>query len=86
MNKHYTASSRSEMWSIANKIFPTDYKRDERASANAGYPIYWSTERGVNAWISDLNTCLELNMTDGSSIYIDHVKPVKNEWNYDGQY
>lgn len=86
MTKSYTATTTSEMWAIANRLFPTDYEKEEKASANAGYPIYWSTAHGVNAWISDLNSCLELNMPDGSSIYINRVKPIKNEWNYDGQY
>lgn len=59
-----TVKNRKEAWEQANKLFPTDYEKDERASANAGYPIYVSTAEGVNAWISDLNVTLELNVPD----------------------
>lgn len=57
----------AEAWEAANKMFPTDYQKDEKASANAGYPIYYSTAEGVNAWISDLGNRLELNFPDGHS-------------------
>jgi len=66
-----TVKNREEAWEQANKLFPTDYEKDERASQNAGYPIYMSTAEGVNAWISDLNVTLELNMSDGKSIRIN---------------
>lgn len=79
-----TVRTRAEAWNAANRIFPTDYEPDTRASKNAGYPIYWSTAEGVNAWISDLNTALELNMPDGSTVRINiDDTPV---WDYDGQY
>ncbi len=54
-------------WEAANKLFPTDYEKDEKASANASYPIYYSTAVGVNAWISDLGDRLEVNFPDGHS-------------------
>ncbi len=60
-------SSVKEAWKLANKLFPTDYKKDEDRSSRAGYPIYHSTADGVNAWISDLNNRLELNYSNGES-------------------
>lgn len=70
MTKHIRAKNREEAWRIADSTFPTDYMKVERASAAAGYPIYWSTLEGMNAWISDLNTSLELNMEDGETVMI----------------
>lgn len=55
-------ASRKEAWRLADKMFPTDYMKDERASLAAGYDIYWSTAEGMNAWISDLGDRLELNI------------------------
>ena len=60
-------SSVQEAWKLANKLFPTDYKKDEERSSRAGYPIYHSTADGVNAWISDLGNRLELNYSNGES-------------------
>lgn len=37
------ANSVKEAWAMADEIFPTDYMKDDRASENAGYPIYRST-------------------------------------------
>lgn len=62
-------SSRQEAWREADRIFNTDYMKDDAASANAGYPVYWSTADGVNAWISDLGDRLEVNQ-DGRSVNI----------------
>ena len=60
-------SSVKEAWKLANKLFPTDYKKDEERRSRAGYPIYHSTADGVNAWISDLGNRLELNYSNGES-------------------
>ena len=60
-------SSVKAAWKLANKLFPTDYKKDEERSSRAGYPIYHSTADGVNAWISDLGNRLELNYSNGES-------------------
>lgn len=57
-----------EAWREADRIFPTDYMKDDHASANAGYPIYMSTADGNGSWISDLNTTLELNIQKGKGI------------------
>ena len=57
-----------EAWAKADELFPTDYEKDDRASANAGYPIYMSTLDGCDSWISDLNSSLELNIQRGIGI------------------
>ena len=37
------ANNVKEAWAMADEIFPTDYMKDDKSSANAGYPIYRST-------------------------------------------
>lgn len=57
-------NSREEAWRQANILFPTGYIKDEKASANAGYPIYKSTSDSEEyrfAQIADLNCRLEVN-------------------------
>lgn len=56
-----------DAWNLANRLFTTDYELNEQATKNAGYKIYSSTKKEVNAWISDLNNRLELNYSNGSS-------------------
>lgn len=72
-------SSTKEAWELASRLFPTGYKKDEDRSIRAGYPIYYSTEKGTNAWISDLNNRLELNYSNSESeniwIVQDEGKP-----------
>lgn len=61
-------------WEQVNKIFPYDYEKDEKSSANAGYPIYSSTSADhPNNWISDLGNRLEVNFENGKSenVWID---------------
>ena len=59
-----------EAWTKADELFPTDYIKDERASAAAGYDIFRSTLEGCNAWISDLGTRLEVNLENGETVNI----------------
>ena len=67
-----TVRTRREAWNLADKLFPTDYAKDDSASENAGYPIWMSTEEGRNAWISDLNDRLEINIgADTTDIWIE---------------
>lgn len=61
------AKNRTEAWRIADALFPGDYELDQTRSKNAGYNVYYSTREGINAWISDLNTRLEINYHNGSS-------------------
>lgn len=84
MRAHYFVTSVKEAWTIADQIFSTDYIKNEAYSKNAGYPIYTSTATGVNAWISDLGTSLELNLQNGQTVRIIINEP--DAWDYDGQY
>lgn len=54
--------NREEAWMEANRLFPTDYEKDEVASMRAGYHVYRSTAEGENSWISDLGDRLEMNI------------------------
>ena len=63
MFKQFT---REEAWREADKLFPTDYMKDEVKSERAGYPIYVSTADGNDSWISDLGTRLEVNVISSS--------------------
>ena len=60
-----TVSTRERAWQLADKLFPTDYMKDERDSLRAGYPVFNTTstdDKYTGFHISDLNTALELNM------------------------
>lgn len=63
-------NSRKEAWKKADAIFTTDYMKDDIRSERAGYDVYYSTADGVNAWISDLNDRLEINLDSGETINI----------------
>lgn len=76
------ALNKLEAWEIADRIFPTDYMKDEAANEKAGYPVYISTAAETNAWISDLNTRLEVNLPNGKSVNIwieDAEERIKKE-------
>lgn len=72
-----TVTSIREAWAEVQKIFPTDYEHDTSRSERAGYPIYYSTAAGMNAWISDLGNRLEVNLPDGKSVNIWIEAPVE---------
>lgn len=63
-------NSKEQAWVEADKLFPTDYIKDEKKSDAAGYDIYYSTCDGVNAWISDLEDRLEVNLATGETVNI----------------
>lgn len=65
-----TANTKTEAWAIADELFPTDYAKDEAASAAAGYEIHRSTVSDCGAWISDLGNRLEINFADGHTVNI----------------
>lgn len=65
-----TVSTTAAAWRLADRLFPTDYMHDSARSSRAGYPVYYSTAEGVNAYICDLNDRLELNFPDGRSYNI----------------
>lgn len=60
--KSYRANNKEEAWKIVDKLFPTDYTKDEGASVRAGYPIYRSPINYYH-YICDLNTRLEINLS-----------------------
>lgn len=69
--------SKKEAWELANRLFPTDYEKDEQSSERAGYPTYRSTAEGhYYDYICDLNDRLELNYSDGRSenIWIEELQ------------
>lgn len=63
-------NSREQAWMEADNLFPTDYIKDEKKSDAAGYDIYCSTCDGANAWISDLDNRLEINLSTGETVNI----------------
>ena len=67
-----TVNSIKEAWEAADKIFPTDYIKDNEASEKAGYDIFKSTIFANDSWISDLGTSLEVNIDKGN--YCDTVR------------
>lgn len=76
-------SSIEAAWKAADKIFPTDYMKDEESSKNAGYPIYRSTldataTEKFQPWycqIADLGNRLEVTVT-----FADWKQEVTNIW------
>ncbi|CAK7008482.1 MAG: hypothetical protein ENTB_01363 [Enterocloster aldenensis] len=71
-----TVKNIKEAWELAARLFPVDYVLDDARTERAGYPIWHTTAEGVNAWISDLTTRLELNYPNGSTenIWIEQKK------------
>lgn len=65
---YITVNSTEAAWNEANKLFPTDYMKDDWKSERAGYPVYVSTADENESWISDLNVRLELNIFKGKAI------------------
>ena len=64
-------NTKEEAWKHVQKIFPTEYAKDEEATEYAGYPIYRSTVEGYWwNWICDLGNCLEVNLMDGTTIRV----------------
>ena len=69
-----TVSTRERAWQLADKLFPTDYMKDEHDSLRAGYPVFNTTSKDdkyTGFHISDLNKALELNM-GAETIRIKH--------------
>lgn len=52
--------SKQEAWKEANKIFPTDYEKDEASSQRAGYDIYRHPTLNYYSRICDLGNRLEV--------------------------
>lgn len=62
VNKMIEVRTTKEAWNVADRLFPTDYIKDEGSTSRAGYPIYKSTAEENDSWISDLGCTLELNI------------------------
>jgi hypothetical protein len=60
-------SSREAAWELAERLFPTGYRKSLEWSKEVGYDVYVSTEAGVGGWISDQDDYLELHLPDGSN-------------------
>ena len=77
-------NSRQAAWAEADRLFPTDYIKNDRASKRAGYDIYYSTSEGNESWISDLGNRLEVNVCDKKgvmsfNIWIDEKPEIEEE-------
>jgi len=68
-----TVKTKKEAWEIADKLFLTDYDKNEQKSNAAGYPIY--TNNINHDQIADLNNRLELTV-DGktTNIWVESVE------------
>jgi len=55
-----TVDNRKQAWEAANKIFTTDYEKDEAASVNVGYDIYRHPTLNHYSKICDLGNRLEI--------------------------
>lgn len=55
-----TVKTKEEAWKEADKIFPTDYEKDEVASAHAGYDIYRHPTMNPHTRICDFGCRLEI--------------------------
>ena len=53
-------TSKEQAWKEANKIFPTDYEKDEGSSQRAGYDIYRHPTLNYYSRICDLGDRLEV--------------------------
>jgi len=53
-------TSKEQAWKEANKIFPTDYEKDEGSSLRAGYDIYRHPTLNYYSRICDLGNRLEV--------------------------
>ena len=69
MTTHIIVLSKDEAWSEADRILTHDIEYDSVRSSKAGYPIYYSTSNDLE-YVCDLNTRLEVNLADGSTVNI----------------
>lgn len=75
-------------WEEADRIFPTDYEKDEQASQRAGYDIYRHPTLNPLNQIADLGDRLEVTTADGAetvNIWITpklYIFQMVNGWYY----
>lgn len=80
-----TVTSKSEAWRVADRLFPTDYLKNDFLSDRAGYPVYESTsdmyKGGTaphDARINDLGCRLEVVIdNDTFNIFIEDPEDAK---------
>lgn len=76
-----TVKTSFEAWEAVTALFPTEYKKDEEASARAGYPIYRSTVNHYD-YFCMLGDRIEVNFSNGKTVNVwikSEPKPEKRE-------
>ena len=63
-----TVDSKWTAWKLVNELINTSYYKDDEASKRAGYDIYTCEDENIH--ISNLDTRLEINYADGTTINI----------------
>jgi hypothetical protein len=71
MSEKITVATKEQAWVEVNRIFPTDYEKDEAASARAGYAIYRHYELNYYSRICDLGNRLEVLMGECGEIVVN---------------
>lgn len=73
-------SDRNEAWELTYRLMNHNLERDEEASKRAGYTIKRDIDN-ENNWVSDLNSRLELNFSNGSTlnIYVANISDVEDK-------
>lgn len=73
-------STREQAWAEVNKIFPTDYEKDEGSSKRAGYDIYRHPTLNYYNRICDLGCRLEVLTGEyGETVVNIWIQPVQAE-------
>ena len=59
MNMIATVATKEKAWQLTDKLFPTDYSRNEPDSLRAGYPIFntTSTDSKYKGFIASFPSC-----------------------------
>lgn len=67
-----TVSTRKRAWQLADKLFPTDYMKDERDSLRAGYPVEIKNNFDkLLQYVSDKRKSAELHERQKYNYYCD---------------
>lgn len=75
----------AEAWTVAHKLVPTSFTKDDEASKRAGYPVYMSIENDDH--VNDLNTRLEVVVNgECTNIWIKDMEAKLSEGLCDGLY
>jgi hypothetical protein len=77
-----TVTNKDQAWAEVNKLFPTDYEKDEAASLRAGYDIYRHPTLNYYSRICDLGNRLEVLTGEyGETVTNIWIKPKQEEEN-----